>query len=664
MKIRTFLIPALAALIVTLTVISAGAAETVASGECGYAESGLTWVLTDDGVLTISGSGTMDGYTAGDAPWYSKRTKITSIVIEDGVTNIGERAFEGCSALTCVTIPESVTIIGNYAFLGCTKLAAADLPAGVTGIGFNAFQNCASLTDVVLPAGVTEIGWSTFSGCTALTSVTIPEGVTSIGYGAFDGCTSLTDLVLPASVTEIDWYAFANCSSLTAVVIPEGVTAIQYGTFEGCSKLSSVTIPGSVTAIGDYAFRGCTGLTAVTIPEGVTTLGSFSFAGCTNLTIVTIPASMTSIGMFSFDGCSKLWHVLYAGTAEQWTDISISLLNYALTTTVRHCGTTGTEGIDPVNQVCALCNPPHTHYFSSVVTPSTCTQQGYTTYTCECGEIYVGSYTDPIPHDYTGEVTPPTCTQPGYTTYSCPCGKSYVDDYVDPTGHNYAGAVTSPTCTKGGYTTFTCPCGESYVGDYTDPAPCPSRKFTDISAAAWHHPYVDFVVERGLMNGTSGDTFAPTVLINRASVAVLLWNMAGNPGNSITENPFADVKENFWYTDAIFWAYESGIVAGNGAGGFAPNDNVTREQLAVMLCKFAAAMGYDLTPVRDMDLADFPDGESVSGWAASCVKWAVDLGLVNGKAQGGENFLAPKDTATRAEIAVIITNFVQLTEAN
>ncbi len=209
----------------------------------------------------------------------------TKYRIPEGVTTIGNYAFDCCSSLTSVVIPEGVKEIGNYAFAGCSSLMSVTIPEGVKEIGWGAFCGCSSLTSVVIPDGVTTIESKAFAGCSSLTSVVIPDGVTTIESDAFEDCSSLTSVVIPEGVKEIGSYAFLGCSSLTSVAIPEGVKKIGYETFSGCSSLTSVVIPDGVKEIGWYAFRGCSSLTSVIIPEGVTTIESEAFENCPKLTI-------------------------------------------------------------------------------------------------------------------------------------------------------------------------------------------------------------------------------------------------------------------------------------------------------------------------------------------------------------------------------------------
>ena len=166
----------------------------------------------------------------------------------------GWSKFIGCRSLTSLVIPDSVTNIGDYAFWNCRSLTNIVIPNSVTSIGDNAFEYCFSLSNLIIPDGVTSIGDGAFVGCTSLSSVVIPDSVSCIGNNAFWGCESLTDIVIPNSVTSIGESAFYGCSSLTEVVIPDSVTSIGDKAFHTCSSLTNIDIPDSVTSIGDGAF--------------------------------------------------------------------------------------------------------------------------------------------------------------------------------------------------------------------------------------------------------------------------------------------------------------------------------------------------------------------------------------------------------------------------
>ena len=327
----------------------------------------VTWKLSEDGTLTISGTGSMVNYSSGySVPWYPQRESIKNIIIENGVTSIGNNAFYGCKALTSLTIPNNVTSIGYNAFGNCTGLTSITIPNSITSIGRSAFYKCSALTSITIPNSVTNIGDYggdyafelcsaltsikveegnkyydsrnncnaiirksdntlisgckntiipndvesianyAFSGCMDLISITIPNSVTNIGDFSFSGCTGLTSITLPNSVTSIGSSAFSNCLGLTSVAIPNSVTNIGSNAFSQCSVLSSVTIPNSVSSIGKDTFYGCRALTSVTIPNGVTSIGESTFYNCSSLSSITIPNSVTSIGNKAFYGCHSL----------------------------------------------------------------------------------------------------------------------------------------------------------------------------------------------------------------------------------------------------------------------------------------------------------------------------------------------------------------------
>ena len=264
-------------------------------------------------------------------------------------------------------------------------------------------------------------------------------------------------------------------------------------------------------------------------------------------------------------------------------------------------------------------------------------------------------------HSYTAVVTPPTCTEKGYTTHTCSCGDSYVDTYVDALGHAWdSGTVTKqPTATETGVRTYTCtrcnatktetiPAGGS--ADVT-------QMFTDVTKN-WAYPGIQYCVTHGIMGGMGDGTFAPTGTTTRAQIVQILYNLEGTPAVSGT-TPFTDLTAN-WYKPAILWAYQNNVVAGKSPTTFDPEGPVTREQIAVILTQYmfnVLKMERTWTPA---DLSAFPDGANVSSWAKEAMQDAVALGLINGtKASDGLVYLDPQGSATRQQVATILMNFCQ-----
>lgn len=274
------------------------------SGMCG---DDITWTLDiTTGELTIMGTGEMENYKPFSAPWSTYKKVIITVTISDGVTGIGDCAFDDCTSITSIVIPDSVTTIGERAFRYCSSLTDIVIPNNVTSIGESAFWDCRSLTSIVIPDGVTRIEDYAFGACSSLTSIVIPNRVTSIGNYAFDGCRNLTSIMIPNWVTSIGDCAFQQCSSLTSIVLPDSVTSIGSDAFWDCSNLTSIIIPYGVTRIEGGTFDGCVNLKSIEIPNSVTSIGTRAFWTCTSLTDILIPDSVTSIEFGAFEDCSSL----------------------------------------------------------------------------------------------------------------------------------------------------------------------------------------------------------------------------------------------------------------------------------------------------------------------------------------------------------------------
>ena len=284
----------------------------LAMAETGGTDGNIIWTLSDSGLLTISGTGTMYDYSSSMcAPW---GTTATRVVIEDGVTSIGEYAFANCR-INNITIPDSVTSIGKNAFDGCglheIHIASISSWLSIEYESFGSHPNGNArdvhlfireneITEIMIPEGVMSIGDYAFNGCSSLASITIPDSVTSIGDCAFYGCSSLMNITIPDSVTSIGNSTFCGCSSLMSITIPDSVTSIEGGAFNSCSSLASITIPDSVTSIGDLAFCRCSSLASITIPDSVTSIGGSAFIEC-SLASITIPDNVTYVGSNAFD---------------------------------------------------------------------------------------------------------------------------------------------------------------------------------------------------------------------------------------------------------------------------------------------------------------------------------------------------------------------------
>ena len=301
------------------------------NGTCG---EGVTWVWSGN-TLTIKGTGEMTNYEYYNfTPWFSYKSEITTIVIENGVTSIGPWAFYD-TGVENVTIPGSIKTIGKYAFSSCDNLESVFIPDSVTSIenytfdnsglksvtipdsvktiGYGAFYSCRHLESIFIPDSVTSIGSFSFYK-SGLKNVTIPGSVKTIGSSAFSHCDSLESVFIPDSVTSIGDYAF-SASSVKNVTIPDSVKTIGDYMFYSCASLESVFIPDSVTSIGNYAFS-YSGVRNMTIPDSVKTIGDHAFYSCTSLESVFIPDSVTSVGNYSFSHCSQLSTVFYQGTLD------------------------------------------------------------------------------------------------------------------------------------------------------------------------------------------------------------------------------------------------------------------------------------------------------------------------------------------------------------
>lgn len=290
----------------------------------------LTWKVEKDTetsgrVLTISGTGPMYDYTAGDpAPWDGEHG-INRVVIEEGVTSIGEYAFSGCGHLAKAELPESLQSIGEGAFYR-SGLKTVSVPDSVTELGKSAFSYCRSLTEAELGKGLKAVPASLFERCSELKKVTIPDSVAEIGEKAFAACWALERVAMGRGVRSIGSTAFSGCGALTAVDLPAGLTFIGDRAFEGAG-LRSVTLPRTVTHLGERAFSGCEELESVTILYPLSLLsseyedwGNSAFLGCKALKTLYLAKEYKLVANSCFYNCNALTDVYYGGSEKDWYD--------------------------------------------------------------------------------------------------------------------------------------------------------------------------------------------------------------------------------------------------------------------------------------------------------------------------------------------------------
>ena len=664
--------------------------------------------------LTISGTGAMPDFDFPNgnlAPWWNYEAlgmltsfgnfklegELKKVVIKDGVTNVGDYALFFLPAATQVTLPGSVTSIGRYGIAMCSKL-----------------------TGLSIPKGVTEIGDFGLAG-DGLTAVTLPDGLQSLGRGAFDTCASLTNTTLPAAITAVPGKCFADCTKLLNVKYAGTVTAIGDLAFESCKALTAAPIPETVTEIGASAFTGCTALkdvrcygAAPAVEPGNSEAHSFEPA------IVTIHYNPDPVYGWTLDADGK-WqgytvsskgaclHTGY-GTTENTVpatcgeagrvDTICSNCGEVVSTkeipaTGAHTWDNGTVTTEPTETTpgvrtytCAVCGATrtetipatgaHNYQFTKNVAP-TCTADGYDLYTCSgCGATEKRNPKPALGHKWdNGTVTTePTETTPGVRTFTCAvCGATRTETIPATGAHTHVwdnGTVTiAPTETTPGVRTYTCTvCGQTKNeiipatgGSSVCPGgpSCPSYGFSDVAGPNdWSHEGIDYCVRRSLMVGTGAGTFSPGMNCSRAQIVQILYNLSGDKTDySRYYLPFTDVAPGAWYYDAVAWAYFNNVVSGTSATTFAPNDVITREQMAVILYGYTAEFAPEFTG-NAASLNTFPDAGSVANWAYAAMSWAVGNGLISGMGSGGVSYLAPQGSATRAQASAIIMRYCQL----
>lgn len=658
--------------------------------------AGLSWSLARSGVLTISGSGELpelanDGTSE---PWKKNSDIIIEVVIKSGVTGVGSGAFTGCTALEKVSISDTVKKLDLNAFSGCTALEAFAVEDGneayasADGVLFNAGKTLL----ISCPVGKTG-------------AYTVPETVTEIEKSAF-AASGVESVSMSDAVNAVGEGAFSNCSKLKSVVLPKGLKELKKSLFSGCSALEAISIPDSVKTLGEGVFSGCAALKEVKIPGEVTVIPKNAFSGCAALESVSIPASVTAIKEAAFDGCTALKNVTFLGKDDEWGKVTIAGKNDALDSATKNF-------------------PNHTHSYVDTVTAPTCTANGYTVHKCSCGDTKTDSYTKLLGHSYQGgicvrcgvledhkhdfkqTVTAPTCISEGFTTYTCACGESYKKNYVSALEHKpelknekkagclkggytgdevctvcgkvfKAGSVIlalghstelrnekAATCVNGGYTgdlvcvrcgdiieqgKATAAAGHKFFGgkcSVCDAQESGSRSveaksFDDVIPGTFYYDAVMWAVKNNITKGTGASTFSPGDGCTRFQIVTFLWRACGCP-TAATAASFSDVSPSDSFYEAVRWAVERGITNGTGGSSFSSYATCTRAQIVTFLYRAAGSPTVS-SGIRFFDVAP-------NAFCRDAVAWATERGITNGTS---DTTFSPDAACTRAEVVTLL----------
>ena len=636
---------------------------------------------------------------------FSGCAQLRSVQGGGNVRQIGDGCFSACPALTDFgDLTANVTRVGSLAFFNTGWFH--DQPNGVAYFGNVAYAYKGSMAEgtvLRLKDGTVSVTYEFLAGQTELNpsfdqpnlaGLILPESCKYVDAYAFAGATNMKfldlggvqyigreafnnsaceSIVLPDSVRYVGSNAF-SAPNIRAIHLNDGLRVLDEGAFFTYGKGSGVTIPASVTYIGAQAFGYCpidpddpfTGLTRIDGFAVTGTAGSaaqayaeeneFTFrtdAACTAHDYVTETVAATCLsGGFTRRTCAVCGDVTVTARGSAAAHTAVANDDIAATcdrpgsTGGTHCGFCG-QALTAPTEVAALGHD----WVVAVEEYEHSAYYGMTRHYCRRCALKWYDNSSAHTHDYSYQVsvTYPTCTAQGYTTHTCACGDSYRDSYVGALGHDYVGGV----CTR-------CGAKASDPQPGTQPcdggAQCPGRGFSDMPGPAdWSHEGIDYAVSHGLFVGTSDTTFSPASAMTRAMLVSVLWRMEGEPAHT-DRNPFTDVGRE-WYTDGVLWAAEHDIVAGIGDGRFDPDGDVTREQIAAILCRYTLWKGRSADARADLRV--FPDARDVSGWAYDSLAWANAEDLISGCMIGSISYLKPLDNATRAQVAAILMRYQQ-----
>lgn len=522
------------------------------------------------------------------------------------VTKISANGFSECKYLTTVKLPNTITEIDRNAFYGCEALKSINIPNSINSIGDSAFENCKSLQNVSIPASIQEIGAYCFKGCTSLRTAKI-QGKMFIQNSAFENCTSLITVTIQDGVYGIEDSAFKNCSSLTTVSLPDSVSVIDESAFYNCVELTNITIPENVTEIYENTFTNCKKLETVRLTgvreiKKIGWIGELhgAFEGCTSLKTVYFSKAISSIESNTFKGipASQLTIYGYAETPVKYF-AQENGYKYVQCTPVSSIKITGSNSVMETNKITLRATVSPTNAFNK-------------------GISWESSNETIAKVDKNGIVT---ALLAGTTTITA--------------------TAKDGSQTKATY--------KITVTPYKMP-------FVDVNKNDWYYNSVLFVYREKIIQGANETQFKPKDKLTRGQLATILWRMENSPKVTTSKN-FPDIKKGDYYYDAVRWAASKKIVNGYSTGKFGPNNNVTREQLAIMLCNYANYKGKSVNLVTN--LCNYEDANKVNSYSKDALRWAIANKIISGKTNQETNGkkIDPQGNATRAEAAAMLQNY-------
>ncbi len=630
----------------------------------------------------------------------TSNANLTKVTISPSVTEIQTRAFAGCyNVKELLFNAANCTSIADNAFEYCHKLDTIVIGEAVEHIPANLYSRYggSTLKEITIPANIKSIAPAAFALCTALETVYFNAEGCEIGKGAFSACENLKNIVLGENVETIPANLYSNSAYITTVTIPEQIKHVDDYAFENCTALETVNVPDTLLSIGQntmdgtkwydmqadgliyfgnifYGYKGSVP-TSITLKNGTLALADGVLNSNKKVESIFIPNSVTYFGKDAF------------------TDSTVTITCYASATHVIDYA--NANNITLVTLPCADANV----YFE-IVTEATANSSGVVNKICkDCGQL-LGQETYTTSADLADEwvlTTAPTCTQPGVITkgdatapiaatghgskvwketkkatcaeegekceFCIDCGIQLAGKETIKKLPHTAGVwtlVKQPKTYCEGLNAVLCTeCGEILRSKAIAKLEVPAgmmANLMDVTAEDWYYNTVEFVLANNLFNGVASvdgvtTEFAPKETMTRAMFVTVLGRMAGVEVNNNIKTKFTDVKSGQYYTGYLAWASANGIVNGMTKTTFAPNAAITREQICTMIVRFCNYSGIDLGSTKGVEL--FRDADDISAYALESVMLCQKAKLVRGR---GDRYFAPKDNATRAEVAQILKN--------